>query len=46
MLTNPFPHQGYIASQPTPGQEAQLAPPSGHYDYQILMMNSKEVNIE
>ena len=44
VLPNPFPHQGYLNAQPTHGHADRPAPPSGHNDYHILMMNSNEVN--
>lgn len=46
VLSNPFPHQGYIAAQPTQGQATQPTPPSGHHEYHILMVNYNEINNE
>ena len=44
VLTNPFPQQGFVATQPQPSQAAYPPQPSSPSDYQILMMNSNEVN--
>lgn len=44
ILTNPFPHQGFVAAQPQQGQVVHPPQPSGPSDYEILMMNSEEVN--
>ena len=40
VLTNPFPQQGFVATQPPEGQAATQPLPSSTSDYQILMMNS------
>ena len=42
MLTNPFPQQGFVATQPPEGQVATQPLPFGTSDYQILMMNSDQ----
>ena len=39
MLTNPFPQQGFVATQPPEGQVATQPLPSGTSNYQIRMMN-------
>ena len=44
MLTNPFPQQGFVATQPQLGQASHPPQPSHPHDYQILMMNSDEFN--
>ena len=44
VLTNPFPRQVYLDSQPRQGQATPPDPPSGHHNYQILMMNYDDVN--
>lgn len=44
VLTNHFPQQGFVVSQPQRGQAARLPQPSGPGDYQILMTNSDEVD--
>ena len=46
VLTNHFPHQGYLVVQPTQSHVAPKALPSSHNDYHILMMNSDEFNTE
>ena len=38
VFTNPFPQQGFVATQPPEGQVATQPSPSGTFDYQILMM--------
>ena len=42
VFTNPFPLQGFVATQPPEVQVATQPPPSGTFDYQILMMNSNQ----
>ena len=42
VFTNPFPQQGFMATQPPKGQAASQNPPSGTSGYQILMMNSDQ----
>lgn len=44
MLTNPFPHQGYIATQPTQSNATPPPSQSRPNNYHILMMNSDEFN--
>jgi len=44
--TNPFPHQGYITTQTTKGHAYPQTSQSSQNDYQILMMNSSEVNVK
>ena len=39
VFTNPFPQQGFVATQSPDGQEGTQPSPSGSSDYQILMMN-------
>lgn len=47
VFTNPFPQQGFVATQPPKGQTATQPPPSGTSDYQILMMNSNQpINVD
>ena len=40
VFTDPFPQQGFVATQPPDGQVATPPFISGSSDYQILMMNS------
>ena len=42
MFTDPFPQQGFVATQPPHGLVATQPSPSGSSDYQILMMNSDQ----
>ena len=42
VLSNPFPQQGFVATQPPEGQVATQPLPSGTSDYRILMMNSDQ----
>ena len=42
VFTNPFPQQGFVATQPPEGQAATQPTPSGTSDYHILMMNSDQ----
>ena len=42
VFTNPFPQQGFVATQPPKGQVATQPLPSGTSDYHILMMNSDQ----
>ena len=44
VLTNPLPHQGYLASQPTQCHATPQPSQSVHHDYHILMTNSNDVN--
>ena len=39
VFTNPFPQQGFVATQPPEGQAATQPPASGTSNYHILMMN-------
>ena len=38
MFTNPFPQQGFVATEAPKGQKNTQNPPPGTYDYNILMM--------
>ena len=40
VFTDPFPQQGFVATQPPDGQVATPPSISGSSDYHILMMNS------
>ena len=42
VFTDPFPQQGFVATQPPTGQVATQPSPSATSDYQILMMNSDQ----
>ena len=42
VLTNPFPHQGFVATQRLEGQVATQPLPFGTSDYQIIMMKSAQ----
>ena len=44
VLTNPFPHQGYMVAQPTQSNVNPQPKQSGQNNYQILVMNYEEVN--
>ena len=47
MLTNPFPQQGFVATQLLEGQVATQPSPSSTSDYQILMMKySQPITID
>lgn len=46
VIINHFPHKGYIATQPTQGNETPPPTQSGWNNYQIIMMNTNEVNTE
>lgn len=45
VLTNPFPHQGYVDAQPTHSTVAHQPLQSGNRNYQIIMVDSKEINL-
>lgn len=45
VLTNHFPQQGFVFTQPLLGQAAHCPQPSSPSDYEILMMNSNEVTL-
>ena len=42
VLTDPFPQQGFVATQPPEGQVATQPLPSGSPNYHILMMSSDQ----
>ena len=42
VFTDPFPQQGFMATQPPHGLVATQPSPSSSFDYQILMMNSDQ----
>ena len=44
VLINIFAQKVFFSSQPQPGEASHPPQPSGPADYQILMMNSDEVN--